>query len=172
MLHYERILISYFRKHTWENLQRRTVNSSYRNRNPNRRNQCYLDAGVELRFTRSEWDDWVGANAPTILAIFKAGGRPSLDRLGKHYEVGAIRVLDLRDNMKRGVNGKRKPVLATCITSGKVTHFESVREVVRHGFTLTCVRNCLAKKKSYLTYRGHTWEYASGPAPLQDQAQY
>lgn len=56
------------------------------------------------------------------------------------------------------------PVIATCVTTGSVRVFDSLRSAVAEGFVSPSISRCLAGKKK--THRGFTWERAGDKSLL------
>lgn len=86
----------------WHRLNRRTVNGA-RPRWTNKHIRYYLDAGVELRLTKTELYAFVKDNWPTIQELRAKGEIPTIDRIGPsiHYELGNIRVISLSENCRK-----------------------------------------------------------------------
>lgn len=83
--------IEYFKSNTWGNLQKRTINGT----SPHPKNISYLRKGVELRLTKNEFYTWCDSQSATILAMYAANIKPSINRIDPdgHYELSNIEIL-------------------------------------------------------------------------------
>ncbi len=94
--------INGFTDRCWNRLNQRTVNGTHP-RPENRHIRVYLDQGIQLQITKEELRAIVAANWPTIETIWKAGGKPSIDRIDStgHYAADNIQFIPLSDNCRK-----------------------------------------------------------------------
>lgn len=93
----------------WGRLNRRTVNGN----NPDwgsRSSRYYLERGVRLEMSYSEFRDWCESQASIIEHLYREshdnndlGIRPSIDRIvsARHYSLDNIQVVTWRENSRR-----------------------------------------------------------------------
>lgn len=154
MLPFEKILLSAFKRMTWENLNKRTVNGKYPTIGK-RKNKSYFENNVHLRFTAEEFRKWVDNHAKEILDIYSSGKVPSIDRTETDYDLKSIRIRELRENCNSGNKQPKVPLKAINVESGETLYFESVWEAKNKGFVRGNIHNCLRGKVK--THKGYTW---------------
>lgn len=91
----------------WCAINQRTINGAYSHEGsvaPNRQQASYIAKGVRIDMTFDEWHSYCFSHEQEILAMLKAGQRPSVDRLDetKGYQLDNIQVIPLISNMRKG----------------------------------------------------------------------
>ncbi len=61
------------------------------------------------------------------------------------------------NNLNKGLDIMRKPVVGTNISTGEEIRFDGLNEVKRSGFQPSCVCNCCKGKQAY--HKGYSWRY-------------
>lgn len=144
---------------TWHNINRRTVNGNY----PTPQFYAagkFLERGTRLEFTREEFTAWCLRRRDTLLRMFTATDKPSIDRIDPdgHYNLSNIRLMPFRENSAQGGPIKRarnmaklplrnclaclKPLLRKDTPNGKG---ETLANFKRR---LTCGRRCRGHAKA------------------------
>ena len=157
--------LSYFKMHTWVNINGRTVNGSHPVLSGS--SLRYIERGqIELRMSKEEFYSWCDTQQEKILLLYKNGDTPSIDRKNPsgHYEIKNLQILSWRENTLKGVDSFRKkasvPVVATNVTTGEVRVFESTAAAVRAGFPYRgAIFDAINGKKPQ--YKGYTWKIDS-----------
>lgn len=97
--------LQYFCASIWGGLNQRTVNGSHPNWNHPELIR-YLEKGIELHITHEEWKLYCAKYGWLIEVIYKAGEKPSIDRIDPngHYSLDNIEIVTLGENIRRSHN--------------------------------------------------------------------
>lgn len=61
------------------------------------------------------------------------------------------------DNIDKGLNKVKTPVIGICIETGECIEFEGINKAKRYGFEPSCICNCC--KGIRKTHKGYIWKY-------------
>lgn len=142
----------YVKGRYWSTLNQRCSNGTHIQYS--RRNKSYLEKGIELHLTKSEFDAWVDQHWFEFEKIYAEGRTPSIDRrdAAKHYDASNMQVIDLKENMRKD---RIKAVIATNLFTSEITRYESARDAI--GFDCKLIsRACLTGTN----HKGHSWKFA------------
>lgn len=152
---------AYIKSSYWQTMKQRTAENSEFVDSP--RNRSYKKSGVKLLITKEDFDKWVDENWGKFESLYLAGKTPSIDRIDKseHYSIENMDVIDLKENMAKD---RRKPVIATCISTGRVLRFPSAICAERASISDDSIPNFSNKNISSAIKRngchmGYKWEF-------------
>lgn len=96
--------VDHFAYTRWHKINARTVNGA----NPDTKSRGsahYVNLGIKIKFTRTEFNEWCERNRDVILKLIKEGHTPSVDRINSegHYALDNMRIISLKENIAAGV---------------------------------------------------------------------
>lgn len=155
--------LSYFKKRTWDAINRRTVNGShpfYEDVN----HLFYIKKGIKLEMSKGDFYSFCDKNKERILGYYQKGITPSINRIDSdgHYRVDNLEIISAKINNQLGRDKAwettRKPVKVTNIKSGEVNYYSSASIAAKkNGFNHSHLTACCRGERN--THRGHTFEY-------------
>lgn len=137
----------------WQTLNQRCANGA--NRVNSRRNEAYAKKGVNLELTKEQFNEWVDKNWETFRALYESGRTPSIDRIdnSRGYAIDNMQVIDLKQNMRKD---RIKPVISTCLFTGREERYESAVDAERDGFDKKLISRACAKG---MNHKGRRWRF-------------
>lgn len=163
--------ISRFKHKTWGGINQRVVNPTHKITYHTKSNQRYLTKGIRLEMTKDQFYQWCDVQKETILGLYAQGKVPSIDRIDPsgNYSIDNIRILDMRENRKLGIEQSKKRTSKLIIGISvddptKTIEISSATAAKRQGFAPTSIRARLFGETKY-PYKGYYWSYANKDPP-------
>lgn len=153
--------LSRFKTVSWSKLNNRTINGSNPYWHIQQTANSYLSKGTMLVISKQEFRDWCDKNEKLIMDIYRSGKKPSVDRIdsSKHYSLDNIQILELMENIKKGVANMVKnlsqPIIAYNQT--ETLFFSCKRDAQRKGFNRNFIKLCL--EDCSRKYKNYFWKY-------------
>lgn len=153
----------YFVSHTWGGLKSRCINTDNAKAWSNKSiANTYLNKGIRLELTAKQWKDFCKKNKELIQSLYSQGKTPSIDRIdsNNHYCLSNIRILELKENIKRTHDESRRGIYGVNIETLEEISFETFSEASINGFNKSSIHRAI--KDTNKIYKNFIWRYKDG----------